>query len=139
MPEIYIEQLEDGIWQRTIRIPYVQSESRPCDPLNELIGLTETNLSFLSKAMKELQAEVRPLMLAPRRVEPERFIAFRNRVKQLCQQLPEKNKDHALTGNYIGFRECHIQSDWILIYAVSNTELILTASRTGTHSDLFDE
>ena len=91
MPEIYIEQLEDGIWQRTIRIPYVQSESRPCDPLNELIDLTETNLSFLSKAMKELQAEVRPLMLAPRRVEPERFIAFRNRVNQLCQQLQEKN------------------------------------------------
>ncbi len=53
--------------------------------------------------------------------------------------LPKENKDHSLTGNYIGFRECHIQPDWLLIYAVSNTELILTASRTGTHSDLFDE
>ena len=58
----------------------------------------------------------------------------------LCEEpLSDQHKDHALTGNYIGFRECHIQSDWILIYAVSNTELILTASRTGTHSDLFDE
>lgn len=53
--------------------------------------------------------------------------------------LPKENKDHSLTGNYIGFRECHIQPDWLLIYAVSNTELILTASRAGTHSDLFDE
>ena len=58
----------------------------------------------------------------------------------LCEEpLSDQYKDHALIGNYIGFRECHIQPDWILIYAVSNTELILTASRTGTHSDLFDE
>ena len=55
------------------------------------------------------------------------------------EPLDQKYKDHALTGNYIGFRECHIQSDWLLIYAISESELILTASRTGTHSDLFDE
>ena len=55
------------------------------------------------------------------------------------EPLDQKYRDHALTGNYIGFRECHIQSDWLLIYAVSESELILTASRTGTHSDLFDE
>ena len=55
------------------------------------------------------------------------------------ETLDQKYKDHALTGNYIGFRECHIQSDWLLIYTISATELILTASRTGTHSDLFDE
>ena len=55
------------------------------------------------------------------------------------ETLDQKYKDHALTGNYIGFRECHIQSDWLLIYAISESELILTASRTGTHSDLFDE
>lgn len=53
--------------------------------------------------------------------------------------LPEKNRDHALTGNYLGFRECHIQPDWLLIYAVDHGQLVLTASRTGTHSDLFDE
>ncbi len=58
----------------------------------------------------------------------------------LCEEtLDQKYRDHALTGNYIGFRECHIQSDWLLIYAVNESELILTASRTGTHSDLFDE
>ncbi len=53
--------------------------------------------------------------------------------------LDRKFKDHALTGDYIGFRECHIQPDWLLIYAISDSELILTASRTGTHSDLFDK
>ena len=51
----------------------------------------------------------------------------------------KKNRDHALTGNYLGFRECHIQPDWLLIYAVDHGQLVLTASRTGTHSDLFDE
>ena len=54
-----------------------------------------------------------------------------------CKSLEEKHRDHALTGNYLGFRECHIQPDWLLIYAIDNGILILTASRTGTHSDLF--
>lgn len=54
-----------------------------------------------------------------------------------CRPLEEKHRDHALTGNYLGFRECHIQPDWLLIYAIDNGTLILTASRTGTHSDLF--
>lgn len=51
--------------------------------------------------------------------------------------LPERYKDHALVGNYTGFRECHILPDWLLIYSINKSELILTASRTGTHSDLF--
>lgn len=53
------------------------------------------------------------------------------------QPLPEKNRDHALTGDYIGFRECHILPDWLLIYRVYNEDLLLFLSRTGTHSDLF--
>ncbi|EEZ90991.1 addiction module toxin, RelE/StbE family [Mobiluncus mulieris 28-1] len=53
------------------------------------------------------------------------------------ETLEAKYRDHALTGNYLGFRECHIQPDWLLIYLVNKTELILTASRTGSHSDLF--
>ena len=55
------------------------------------------------------------------------------------QQLDEKHLDHPLAGNYIGFRECHIQPDWLLIYTIDHGQLILTAARTGTHSDLFDE
>lgn len=53
--------------------------------------------------------------------------------------LPEKYNDHALLGNYIGFRECHILTNWLLIYKISDDKLLLTATRTGTHSDIFDE
>ena len=52
------------------------------------------------------------------------------------EALPERNRDHALTGNYAGFRECHIQSDWLLIYRIDDAVLTLTLTRTGTHSDL---
>lgn len=51
--------------------------------------------------------------------------------------LPEKYRDHTLSGNYIGFRECHINPNWLLIYKVDNDILTLTLIRTGTHSDLF--
>jgi len=51
--------------------------------------------------------------------------------------LDAKYKDHLLTGDYGGFRECHITPDWLLIYQVRENELILFLSRTGTHSDLF--
>lgn len=50
-------------------------------------------------------------------------------------KLPEKNQDHNLTGNYTGFRECHISPDWLLIYRYNGDYLEL--ARTGTHSDLF--
>ena len=52
------------------------------------------------------------------------------------KQLDLKHRDHALTGNYAGLRECHIKPDWLLIYAVDKGNLILTATRTGSHSDL---
>lgn len=51
--------------------------------------------------------------------------------------LPEKSKDHALSGNWIGHRECHIQPDWLLVYRIEDDVIVLTLSRTGTHSDLF--
>lgn len=51
--------------------------------------------------------------------------------------LPEKYKDHNLSGNYAGCRECHITPDWLLIYEIEEDELILYLTRTGTHSDLF--
>lgn len=51
--------------------------------------------------------------------------------------LPEQFKDHNLSGNYNGFRECHIAPDWLLIYQVNNNELVLVLSRTSSHSDLF--
>lgn len=50
---------------------------------------------------------------------------------------PEKNRDHQLSGDYAGCRECHITPDWLLIYEVADEELILYLTRTGSHSDLF--
>ncbi|MCI1982770.1 MAG: type II toxin-antitoxin system YafQ family toxin [Oscillospiraceae bacterium] len=55
------------------------------------------------------------------------------------EPLPETNRDHALSGNWIGHRECHILPDWLLVYRVENDILVLTLVRTGTHSDLFDK
>ena len=52
--------------------------------------------------------------------------------------LPEKNRDHALTGNYAGCRECHIQPDWLLIYEIAEDTLFLYLTRTGSHSELFE-
>lgn len=49
--------------------------------------------------------------------------------------LSPSNKNHALSGNWAGHQECHIQSDWLLIYRVDGTGLYL--DRTGTHADLF--
>jgi mRNA interferase YafQ len=49
--------------------------------------------------------------------------------------LEKKYRDHPLSGNFVGFRECHIEPDWILIYKIDNGSVIFT--RTGTHSDLF--
>ena len=51
--------------------------------------------------------------------------------------LPDSNKDHALTGKYAAFRECHIKPDWLLIYRVEEEALALMLFRTGSHADLF--
>lgn len=53
------------------------------------------------------------------------------------KKLDEKHKDHLLTGDYGGFRECHITPDWLVIYQIRGEDLLLFLSRTGTHSDLF--
>lgn len=53
------------------------------------------------------------------------------------QVLSARHKDHSLTGNYAGCRECHITPDWLLIYELADDELILYLTRTGRHSDLF--
>lgn len=60
-------------------------------------------------------------------------------VEKLLQGIPleEKYQDHALVGKYQGFRECHIQPDWLLIYLIEDDILTLTLVDTGTHADLF--
>lgn len=56
---------------------------------------------------------------------------------QQQKKLTEKYKDHLLTGNYTGLRECHINLDWLLIYKIDQEKLILALARTGSHSELF--
>lgn len=51
--------------------------------------------------------------------------------------LPERYRDHSLSGNYSGCRECHVAPDWLLVYEVREEELLLALMRTGSHSDLF--
>ncbi|WP_363668394.1 type II toxin-antitoxin system YafQ family toxin [uncultured Succinivibrio sp.] len=53
------------------------------------------------------------------------------------QELSEGYRDHQLSGDKADFRECHIDPDWLLIYRIENDKLILTATETGSHADLF--
>lgn len=63
-----------------------------------------------------------------------------NIVTMLQNNIPleEKHRDHELKGKYQGFRECHIQPDWLLIYLKEDGILTLTLVDTGTHADLFN-
>ncbi len=63
---------------------------------------------------------------------------LKNIINQLIaeQTLPPENRDHSLSGKHTGYRECHIQSDWLLIYKQDKDNLILTVSRTGSHAEL---
>nr|WP_082749853.1 type II toxin-antitoxin system YafQ family toxin [Lachnoanaerobaculum saburreum] len=53
------------------------------------------------------------------------------------QPLESKYRDHQLSGNMSDFRECHIEPDWLLVYRIEDDRLIIIATETGTHSDLF--
>lgn len=53
------------------------------------------------------------------------------------EALDEKYKDHSLKGNFIGYRECHIKPDWLLVYLIEDDILTLTLVNTGSHSDIF--
>ena len=53
------------------------------------------------------------------------------------KKLDAKYKDHVLSGNYAGYRECHIKPDRLLVYLIENDTITLTLVNTGTHSDVF--
>ena len=53
------------------------------------------------------------------------------------EKLDSKHRDHALKGEWLGYRECHITPDWLLVYKIKDNELILSLSRTGSHSYIF--
>ncbi|MBW1893482.1 MAG: type II toxin-antitoxin system YafQ family toxin [Deltaproteobacteria bacterium] len=70
-----------------------------------------------------------------RRQSPEKLkMIIKNLVSQ--KRLAAKYRDHKLIGNYKGRRECHIESDWLLVYKIAGSEIIF--ERTGSHSDLFE-
>jgi len=60
-------------------------------------------------------------------------------ISKLASGIPldKKYKDHSLSGNYVGFRECHVAPDWLLIYRLGDNPSCLFLTRTGSHSDLF--
>jgi mRNA interferase YafQ len=66
------------------------------------------------------------------------FVVFKAIVGDLIegQDLRPKYRDHALPGQYAGTHECHIEPDWLLIYELTSSEVVLV--RTGTHTDLFE-
>lgn len=80
---------------------------------------------------------VRDLKLARKRNLDENKLNDIVRLLANGEPLPEKNRDHALVGDYKGCRECHITPDWLLIYSIENVLKIITLIRTGSHSDLF--
>ncbi len=65
----------------------------------------------------------------------ERFGKTGRCIEPVTEPIPERYKDHALTHNWKDYRELHIESDWLLIYQINSSELLLV--RMGTHSDLF--
>jgi mRNA interferase YafQ len=86
------------------------------------------NRKFSSRFKKELKKyEHKPDVLKEFN-EVLKFLLF-------GKQLPEKYKDHSLIGNYVGYRECHIKPDVLLIYKIDEEHLYL--SRIGSHSELF--
>ena len=91
MPKIYLEQSADGVWYRLTETTGRKEKSELCDPLGEVIALADADLSSLVPFAEKLQAEVEPLLLAPRRVAPQEFIAFRRHVFEVCEMAKKEN------------------------------------------------
>lgn len=80
---------------------------------------------------------LKDLKLAKRRGLNMKALSDITDLLQAGLSLPEQCRDHLLTGNYKGYRECHINPDWLLIYKKKETIKVVSLYRTGTHSDLF--
>jgi len=80
---------------------------------------------------------LKDLKLAKRRGLDTKALSDITDMLQEGKALPKKCHDHSLTGNYKGYRECHINPDWLLIYKKKEAIKVVSLSRTGTHSDLF--
>jgi len=87
-------------------------------------------ISFTNQYLKDLE-------LMKRRNLPKSELDAVVKLLSEEKALPMKYKDHALKGNFAGYRECHIRPDWLLMYKIDKKILTLVLVRTGTHSDLF--
>jgi mRNA interferase YafQ len=86
------------------------------------------NVVFKSRFKKDLKK-----LKSAKRNEDELIVVIEMLAKE--ETLTEKFRDHVLTGSYVNHRECHVRPDWLLIYRIEGSELILV--RTGSHSELF--
>lgn len=88
------------------------------------------NIAFTNQYLKDLE-------LVKRRNLPKSELD--EVVKLLSEEQPllPKHKDHALKGDFAGYRECHIRPNWLLMYKINKQILTLVLIRTGSHSDLF--
>ena len=88
------------------------------------------NLRFTSKIQRNIK------LMKKRGKDLDKLKLVLNML-QKGQELPTKYKDHSLSGNFTGCRECHIEPDWLLVYEIIDSELIILLLTTGSHSDLF--
>jgi mRNA interferase YafQ len=87
-------------------------------------------IKYESKMKRQMKLMVR------RGKDPSKLVAALDTLARE-QPLPPRCRDHKLSGRLGAYRECHIEPDWLLIYKIVRNELILVASATGTHADLF--
>lgn len=80
---------------------------------------------------------LKDLKLAKRRGLNMKDLSDVTDMLQEGKTLPKRCRDHLLTGDYKGFRECHVNPDWLLIYKKKEAIKVVSLYRTGTHSDLF--
>ena len=95
--------------------------------------MTETK--FIVKTTAEFRREYKLAMKRGMKMELLDNVVD---ILAMGETLPEKYRDHALTGNWLGHRECHIQPDWLLVYRIEKNVLVLNLVATGTHSDIFE-
>lgn len=88
------------------------------------------NLRFTNKIQRNIK------LMKKRGKDLEKLKVVLN-LLQKGEELPSKYRDHALTGDFTDCRECHIEPDWLLVYEIINSELVILLLTTGSHSDLF--
>lgn len=79
----------------------------------------------------------RDLKLAKRRKNNLELLQHIMKIIAGQKPIPAKHKDHPLTGNWQGFRELHVQPDWLLVYEILAKEKTVIFTRLGSHADLF--